>query len=212
MPIVLPAGQKEFLWPGTNKPKPPCEGKMKGKMVEWSVEESAMKRESPKLIEENNCHLLSIDEIKLYARNEQEINSLIHTTRIDSNDILMSFGMDKCGQMVSKSGKMTRTEGSTYQRPKCYSATKIQPKVIQLQYLGMLQANGNHEEGASKSAITKYLQKVRQVLKSWFNGKNKIQAINIYTISVMRYLTGIIRWLKEEIEPTEIKTKCRVPR
>lgn len=62
---------------------------MKGKMVEWSVEESAMKRESPKLIEENNCHLLSIDEIKLYARNEQEINSLIHTTRIDSNDILM---------------------------------------------------------------------------------------------------------------------------
>ncbi|TKS65715.1 R2DM Retrovirus-related Pol polyprotein from type II retrotransposable element [Collichthys lucidus] len=61
-------------------------------------------------------HLLYMDDIKLYARNEREIDSLIHTTRIYSNDVGMSFGLDKCGRMVSKKGKMIRTEGLTYQR------------------------------------------------------------------------------------------------
>ena len=56
-------------------------------------------------------HLLYMDDIKLYARSEREIDSLIHTTRIYSDDIGMSFGLDKCGRMVSKRGKMIRTEG-----------------------------------------------------------------------------------------------------
>ncbi|XP_015229127.1 PREDICTED: complement C3-like [Cyprinodon variegatus] len=42
-------------------------------------------------------HLLYMDDIKLYARSEQDIDSLIHTSRIYSNDIGISFGLDKCG-------------------------------------------------------------------------------------------------------------------
>ncbi len=39
------------------------------------------------------------------------------------------------------------------------------------------------------------------------NGRNKIQAINIYALPVIRYPTGIIAWPKEEIEATDIKTR-----
>lgn len=49
---------------------------------------------------------LYMDEIKLYARSQQEINSLIHTTRL-----WMSFWLDKCEQTVSKRGKMIMTKG-----------------------------------------------------------------------------------------------------
>lgn len=55
--------------------------------------------------------LFYIDYIKLYTRSEQDTNSLIHTTRIYSNIIRMAFRLDMCGQMVSKSVKMIRTEG-----------------------------------------------------------------------------------------------------
>ncbi|TWW59899.1 hypothetical protein D4764_06G0014290 [Takifugu flavidus] len=44
-------------------------------------------------------HLLYMDDIKLYAENERDIDSLIHLTRIYSKDIRMSFGLDKCGRM-----------------------------------------------------------------------------------------------------------------
>ncbi|KAF7642573.1 hypothetical protein LDENG_00255600, partial [Lucifuga dentata] len=36
-------------------------------------------------------HLLYMDDIKLYARSERAIDSLIHLTRIYSDDIRMSF-------------------------------------------------------------------------------------------------------------------------
>jgi len=40
--------------------------------------------------------LLYMDDIKLYAKNERDIDSLIHITRIFSNDIRMSCELDKC--------------------------------------------------------------------------------------------------------------------
>ena len=47
-------------------------------------------------------------------------------------------------------------------------------------YLGIPQANGKYEEASRKSATTKYLQRVRPVLKSQLNGKKKVRAINTY--------------------------------
>ena len=40
-------------------------------------------------------HLLYMDGIKLYAKNECDIDFLIHLTRIYSNDIRMSLRLDK---------------------------------------------------------------------------------------------------------------------
>lgn len=37
---------------------------------------------------------------------------MIHITRIDSKGIRMSFRLQKCGWLVSKIGKMIRTEGA----------------------------------------------------------------------------------------------------
>ena len=50
-----------------------------------------------------------MDGIKLYTKNKCDIDYLIHLTRIYSNDIRMSFIVDKCGWMVSQRGRMIRT-------------------------------------------------------------------------------------------------------
>ena len=43
-------------------------------------------------------HLLYMDDLKLYARSNKEIESLVNTVRIFSDDIHMQFGEDKCAK------------------------------------------------------------------------------------------------------------------
>ena len=48
---------------------------------------------------------MCIDDIKLFAKNEKELETLIQNVRIDSQDIGMEFGIEKCAMPVMKSGK-----------------------------------------------------------------------------------------------------------
>ena len=52
-----------------------------------------------------------MDDIKLFAKNEWELETLIQTVRIYSQDIGMEFGMEKGAKLVMKSGKRHMTEG-----------------------------------------------------------------------------------------------------
>ena len=56
-------------------------------------------------------HLMYIDDIKLFAKNEKELENLIHAVRIYSQDIGMEFGIEKCAMIVMKSGKRHMTVG-----------------------------------------------------------------------------------------------------
>ena len=49
--------------------------------------------------------------IKLYAKNEKSLNSLVQTVRIFSDDIDIEFGIDKCAILVLKRGKITKFDG-----------------------------------------------------------------------------------------------------
>ena len=48
---------------------------------------------------------------------------------------------------------------------------------------------------------------MRQVLKSQLNGKNKIRAINSYTVPVIRYPAAVVTWPTEEMDAADIKTR-----
>ena len=52
-----------------------------------------------------------MDEIKLFAKNETELNTLIQAVRIYSQDIGMEFGIKKCAMLVMKSGKRHLIDG-----------------------------------------------------------------------------------------------------
>ena len=54
---------------------------------------------------------MHMDHIKLFAKNEKELEILIHTVRIYSQDIGMEFGIEKCAMLVMKSGKRHPTDG-----------------------------------------------------------------------------------------------------
>ena len=50
------------------------------------------------------------DDINLFAKNEKELETLIQTVEIYSQDIGMEFGIEKCAKRVMKSGKWHVTE------------------------------------------------------------------------------------------------------
>ena len=52
-----------------------------------------------------------MDDIKLFAKNEKEMETLIHAVRIYSQEIGMKFGIEKCAMLVIKSGKQHMTDG-----------------------------------------------------------------------------------------------------
>jgi len=50
-----------------------------------------------------------MDDLKLYGRNDREIESLVHTVRIFSEDIGMQFGIKKCATIKLQCGKVKHT-------------------------------------------------------------------------------------------------------
>ena len=52
-----------------------------------------------------------MDDIKLFGKNEKELEILIYAIRIYSQNIGMEFGIEKCTILVMKSGKWHLTDG-----------------------------------------------------------------------------------------------------
>ena len=55
-------------------------------------------------------HLMYMEDIKLFVKNEKELETLIHAVLIYSQDIGMKFGREKCAILVMKSGKQHMTD------------------------------------------------------------------------------------------------------
>ena len=60
--------------------------------------------------QEKTNHLMYIDAIKLFVKNEKNLEILINTVRIYSQDIGMEFSIEKCTMLVMKSDKRHRND------------------------------------------------------------------------------------------------------
>ena len=50
-----------------------------------------------------------------------------------------------------------------------------------------------------------YLQRLRLILRLKLNGRNKIIAVYAWTVSVMRYVAGILKWNTDELKSLDIR-------
>ena len=58
-------------------------------------------------------HLLFMDDLKLFGKDEDQIDSLVQTVQLFSEDIGIEFGLKKCGVLLMKRGKKVRFDGIT---------------------------------------------------------------------------------------------------
>ena len=52
-----------------------------------------------------------MDNVKVYAKNEKQLETVINSVRIYSQDIRIKFGTSKCGVLVKRKGKHHHSEG-----------------------------------------------------------------------------------------------------
>ena len=56
-------------------------------------------------------HLLFMDDLKLYAKSEEQANTLLRTVHVFNTDIGMEFGIKESGVLSMKRGKIVKSDG-----------------------------------------------------------------------------------------------------
>ena len=141
-------------------------------------------------------HLLFMVDLKLYAKNEKGLESLVQTVQIFSDDIDMEFGTDKCATLVLKRGKTTKFDGISLPDGR---VTKGLIERACYKYLGILQADQIRYIKIKEKVKAEYLRIVCKVLETKLSGGNIIKGINIWAVSRPRYSVGFIDWNSAEL-------------
>ena len=136
-------------------------------------------------------HLLYMDDLKLYGKNHNEVESLLHTVQIFSSDIKMSFGVRKCAYIGLKRGKVYSIQDIVLCNGE--SICRLAPASA-YKYLDLLEADVFQQSEVRDKVTKGYYQRVRLVLKSEVNARNKFLSINAYAIPVVHYTVGLIKW------------------
>ena len=113
-------------------------------------------------------HLLFMDDLKLYAKTPNQLDSLIQTVRIFSNDIGMKFGIEKCAILIIKRGRMTQSDGITLPDDTNIRSSK---KGEGYKYLGVLEADVMLHRQMKEKITKEYLRPARKVTQSKLNGE-----------------------------------------
>ena len=148
-------------------------------------------------------HLLFMDDLKLFSKSEEQTETLVRTVHIFSTDIGMEFGLKKCGILVMKRGKVVRCEGITLPNGEIMKEVEKQGYT----YLGIIELDKIKEKEMKEKTIKEYKRRLRLVLKSKLNGKNKITAINTWAVAIFRYGAGILYWKESELKEIDRKSR-----
>ena len=144
-----------------------------------------------------------MDDLKLYGKNEEQVDSLVNTVRVFSQDIGMEFGINKCDILTIRRGRYYKSEGIELPDSQ---VIKCLVKEGGYKYLGILESE-NIKHTQMKEIVSKeYIRRVRKLQKSQQNDKTVIDVINPRAVSIIRYGAGIIKWTKEELANIDKKT------
>ena len=57
-------------------------------------------------------HLLFMDDLKLYGKSKNQVDKLLQSVQVVSEDIKMEFGMEECAVLFMKMWKLVESEGN----------------------------------------------------------------------------------------------------
>ena len=120
-----------------------------------------------------------------------------------SEDIGMEFGLKKSEVVIPKKRKLVKFDGIHLPNQ------EIMKEVDEngYTYLGILELDEIKEHKMKIKVTAEYKRRLRLILKSKLNGKNKIQAINTWVVALLRYGAGIVNWKVDELEKIDRTTR-----
>ena len=104
-------------------------------------------------------HLLFMDDLKFFGKNENEVNSLVSTVQALSNDIKMEFGVNKCGIVIMHRGALAKTTTNGIVLPLGETIKHIDEEGYK--YLGILEFDSVKEKKMKEAFATEYFRRVK---------------------------------------------------
>ena len=135
-----------------------------------------------------------MDDLKLFANNVDQIDSLVNTVRIFSEDIKMEFGLSKCGVLIMKRGKVVESDGL------CLPDGTMMRNIEEggYKYLGILEADGIKHDEMKEQLKKEYIRRVRNVLKSKLNGGEWFQLSDMGRVSLSGQRMNWKNWTEKQ--------------
>ena len=115
----------------------------------------------------------------------------------------MEFGIRKCGLLIMKSGKIVRYQGIDL--PNGETMKEVEQEGYK--YLVIVELDKMKEKEMKEKTIKEYKRRLRLILKSKLNGKNKVTAINTWAVASFRYRARIIDRKESELNSVGRKTR-----
>ena len=148
-------------------------------------------------------HLLFMDDLKLFTGNDNQLNQLLTIVKMFSDDIRMSFGLDKCNKLTIKRGEVVESPDIIVQHEKI----KDLNNTGFYKYLGVEESNNQQLKIMKSKLRHEYFNRIKKILKTKLNGQNLIQAINTYAVPAVTYGFPVLDWSVTELEIINRETR-----
>ena len=124
-----------------------------------------------------------MDDLKLIAKSEEELQQQIQTVKIFSDDINMEKGLEICARISFKRGKLTHSQNLVIDTNREIQELE---KGKTYKYLGIEESEGKKHQQMKERLKQEYSRRLRMILKSELNARNKITAIGAVAVPVLR--------------------------
>ena len=145
---------------------------------------------------------LFMDDLKLYKQTEKQIDALVNTVRIFSEDIGMEFRISKHATLTMKRGIISKSSGTHLPNEEFIKNIE---EGEGCKYLGILGADRLTNLEMKEKVRKEYCCRIKKILKSNLNSGNVVTAITSRAIAVIRYSAGLIKWTKDELRTIDKK-------
>ena len=153
-------------------------------------------------------HLFYMDDLKLYASGQRDLQQSLRVVQEYSHAIGMEFGTDKCAMVHLKKGRCGDSEDE--EQLVDGSILRHLHAGDTYTYLGVAQRHIQEATMVKECLRRKYLHRLRQIWSSELSGKNKVAATNMLAVPLLSYTFGAIRWTVDELRQIDTKTRKRM--
>ena len=130
-----------------------------------------------------------MDDLKLFAKNDQQLQGLLNIVKQFSDDIRMEFGLDKCAKATFFRGKLLKAKNITLDTVMVIKDLETEESY---KYLGVTEGDGILHSSMREKIWKESFRRVRSIRRIELNARNRIDAINSLALPVVTYSFTII--------------------
>ena len=150
-------------------------------------------------------HLFYMDDLKLYATSQRDLQQSLKVVQEYTRDVGMEFGLDKCATLRLEKGR----HGNNPENEQLVDGAILRHLEIgeTYRYLGIDQHSTQDANGVKMALRSKYRQRLRKIWESELSGINKVAATNMLAVPVLLYSFGVLKWTREELRELDSSTR-----